>query len=472
MDTPLHQPGDIIAHRYQIRSILGQGGLGITYAADDLERGERVALKALSLRRIDDFKAVELFEREARILAQLNHPAIPRYLNYFQVDQERDRLFYIVQQLAEGSALSTWVEQGWRSNEREARHIASQALEILIYLQQLTPPVIHRDIKPQNLIYRADGRVFLVDFGAVQDTYHNTVTGGSTVIGTYGYMAPEQFRGHAVLATDLYGLGTTLLFLLTRKAPTDLPQRKLKINFRSQVRVSQPFANWLERLIEPVADDRFLSAAEALAVLQGERALQRAATKPYRPSDSPITLIHKAEKLIIDIPAVGLRSIHSRWFILLSAVWNGFWLICIWLSLDSGLMRDRSNFSAFDLSRLLYNMSFWLLPMTFGLVGVWMVSAFLLGAVTRTTIEIDQQSFWLQRQLLRWSYRTIQGQKADIVAVKLHNIGLQTNKEPITVCAVQVRQRKHRFSSFLTEPEKLWLVAEINNFLGTPSEEQ
>jgi len=211
----LHQPGDIIAERYRIIDILGQGGIGITYAAEDLKTGERVALKAVSLRRMDDFKVLELFEREVRILAQLNHPAIPHYLDYFQVDKRRNRFFYLVQQLAEGHSLAVLVEKGWHPDEAEVRHIATQILEILIYLQQLTPPVIHRDIKPQNIIRREDGKVFLVDFGAVQDVYHNTVTGGSTVVGTYGYMAPEQFRGQAVLATDLYALGATLIFLLT-----------------------------------------------------------------------------------------------------------------------------------------------------------------------------------------------------------------------------------------------------------------
>ena len=231
----LHQPGEIIAERYRILDILGQGGVGTTYEAQDLQNSQRVALKALSLRRMSDWKMMELFEREARILSQLNHPAIPRYLDYFQVDTAQDRSFYIAQQLAPGKSLAVIVESGWHPDQSEIQGLATQVLEILVYLHSLTPPVIHRDIKPQNIIRQENGRVFLVDFGAVQDTYHNTVTGGSTVVGTYGYMAPEQFRGQAVLSTDLYGLGTTLLFLLTRKSPADLPQRKLKIDFRSHV---------------------------------------------------------------------------------------------------------------------------------------------------------------------------------------------------------------------------------------------
>lgn len=79
----------------------------------------------------------------------------------------------------------------------------------MIYLQQLEPPIIHRDIKPNNIIRDRDGKVFLVDFGAVRDTYYTTSMHGSTVVGTFGYMAPEEFRSKALPARDLYGLGAT-----------------------------------------------------------------------------------------------------------------------------------------------------------------------------------------------------------------------------------------------------------------------
>lgn len=281
----LHQPGDIINQRYHILDTLGKGGIGTTYAAENLQTGERVALKVVSLRGTNDPKVLELFEREARILSQLNHPGIPRYLDYFQVNKRRNSYFYLAQQLVEGQSLFELVENGWQPQEVEVWHIANQILDILVYLQQFTPPVIHRDIKPQNIIRRSDGKVFLVDFGAVQDVYHGTLTGGSTVAGTYGYMAPEQFRGKTVLATDLYGLGATLIFLLTQKDPADLPKRKLKIDFRRQVQVTKRFADWLEGMIEPVAEDRFRSAGEALMVWQGKKELS-SSTTPENPASN------------------------------------------------------------------------------------------------------------------------------------------------------------------------------------------
>jgi serine/threonine protein kinase len=264
----LHQPGDIIAERYRIIETLGQGGNGITYKAEDLKSSEQVALKALSFHHMTDWKQMELFEREAQTLASLNHPGIPKYLDYFQVDTSEDRGFYIVQQLVVGKSLAELVKNGWRTNEAGVRKIATQVLNILIYLQKLKPPVFHRDIKPQNLIGGKDGKVYLVDFGAVQNTYRSTFSYGSTVVGTFGYMAPEQFQGQALPATDLYGLGATLLFLLTHRSPADLPTDRLKISFRKRVQICEQFADWLEKMLEPDAEDRFVSAKAALAALQ------------------------------------------------------------------------------------------------------------------------------------------------------------------------------------------------------------
>jgi ankyrin repeat protein len=257
----------IIDNRYKIINILGQGSTGITYAALDLTTQAKVAVKAVSLRQLQDWKQLELLEREAKVLAQLNYPAIPKYLDYFHVDSEDERIFYIVQQLAPGKSLYQLIESGWRSTETEIKKIATQILEILSYIHSLAPPIIHRDIKPHNLIFSDDGKIFLVDFGAVQNTYYNTLMKGSTVVGTYGYMAPEQFKGKATPATDLYGLGATMLYLLTHRSPNELPQNALTIDFRSSVNISEGLAIWLEKTLQPDLESRFSSAAEALESL-------------------------------------------------------------------------------------------------------------------------------------------------------------------------------------------------------------
>ena len=271
---PMHeaQPtGTIIQNRYHLRHVLGRGGSGITYEAEDASTGHHVALKELSLKGLSDWKKLELFEREGQVLADLDHPAIPKYVDYFQIDTADNRFFYIAQTLAEGKSLADLVAAKERFTEAEARRIGLEVLLVLQYLHGLNPPIIHRDIKPQNIIRRSDGQICLVDFGAVQTVYRETVAFGSTVVGTYGYMPPEQFRGQAYPTTDLYGLGATLLHLLTHRDPAELPQRRLKYDFRSHTNVSEEFARWLDGLLEPLAEDRFDSAETAQAALTNPR---------------------------------------------------------------------------------------------------------------------------------------------------------------------------------------------------------
>ncbi|MEG4057047.1 MULTISPECIES: ankyrin repeat domain-containing protein [unclassified Microcoleus] len=278
MDIVEQIPHNLVKH-YQIKKLLGEGGSSTTYEAVDLQTHQRVALKALSLQKMNDWKVLELFEREANVLSKLNHPGIPRYLDYFYVDTPDNRCFYIVQELAQGQSLASLVENGWHASEPEIQRIATQILEILVYLHSQTPPVTHRDIKPENIVFKSpfdshkekDWAVCLVDFGAVQNTYYNTLMRGSTVVGTYGYMAPEQFLGQAVPATDLYGLGATLLYLLTHRSPAELPTNILEKDFRSQIQISSAFADWLGKTIAPDLENRFNSAKEALELLRHPR---------------------------------------------------------------------------------------------------------------------------------------------------------------------------------------------------------
>ena len=262
----MHHPEEIIKGKYQITGILGEGGIATTYAAKDINTGEQVAIKVLSLQHITDWKILELFEREAKVLAQLNHPAIPRYIDYFEINTPENRAFYIVRQIAPGKSLADLVDTGWRTNEHEVRKIAIQILSVLVYLHGLTPPIFHRDIKPQNIIYH-NQQIYLIDFGSITNIYQNTIARGSTIVGTFGYMAPEQFSGITSAASDLYSVGATLLFLLSHRSPSELPRERLKINFRNQIQISNQLADWLEKMLEPDTDVRFSNANLALNAL-------------------------------------------------------------------------------------------------------------------------------------------------------------------------------------------------------------
>jgi eukaryotic-like serine/threonine-protein kinase len=319
----------ILVSRYRIIDLLGEGGSGKTYRAIDLQDRTEVAVKVLSLRGMGDWKILELFDRESKILAQLEHHAIPHYLDYFQTDIAGESAFCLVQSIAPGRSLTSWIESGYVFSESELRDIATQILEILIYLQTFSPPIIHRDLKPQNLLRSESGKMYLVDFGAVRDTYQLTITGGSTIVGTYGYMAPEQFRGQAVLATDLYGLGATLLYLKSGQDPADLPVRQMKIDFRERVKLSPDFANWLDRLLEPMPEDRYWNAERTLADLQG-----KVITKIPRPRQPISHISQQGDVMKIVIPPIWLATRSSKRTFLTATAWlliaiGGWWLMRI-----------------------------------------------------------------------------------------------------------------------------------------------
>ncbi len=178
-----------------------------------------------------------------------------------------------MQEYIPGQSLQEMLDQGKRFTEKQAIYLAKDILEILITLHELSPPVFHRDIKPSNLILGSDKHFYLVDFGAVQD--RAKAEGASfTVVGTSGYVAPEQLWGKTVAASDLYALGATLIHMLTGVPPGDLPQRNLRVQFRDRVSLSPGFVRWLEQLIEPMLERRFSSAHQALEALQNDDDVQ------------------------------------------------------------------------------------------------------------------------------------------------------------------------------------------------------
>lgn len=258
----VHEPGELVRDRYTIVDVIGRGGVSTTYAARDEASNRQVALKQLLIWHQHDWKVLELFEREARVLSTLAHPNIPRYLDHFTVESAEGPTFYIAQEIAPGTTLAALAPAGQRPAEQAVRQIVDQLLEVLEYLQSRNPPIIHRDIKPANVILDANQRPYLVDFGAVRDTYRSTVQ-GSTIVGTFGYMAPEQFYGSAVPATDVYGVAATAVFLLTGLGPDQLPRRRGRPDFRKRARVSRGLSAWLDRALAPEVSDRFPTARAA-----------------------------------------------------------------------------------------------------------------------------------------------------------------------------------------------------------------
>ena len=234
--------GQILAERYEVQRQLGKQTGRQTLIARDWQTQELVVIKQLFLGGDFEWQDLKLFEREAETLKSLSYPAIPRYLDYLEIDEPGSKSFALVQTYVKGKTLEEHLRSGRTFSESEVKELAKSLLEILIYLHEQEPPVIHRDIKPSNILLHGRsahtvGQVYLVDFGSVQN--QAAKFGGTiTVVGTYGYMAPEQFGGRSVPASDLYGLGATLIYLVTGLHPTELSHQDLKIQFAIGFRTS------------------------------------------------------------------------------------------------------------------------------------------------------------------------------------------------------------------------------------------
>ena len=253
--------------RYAISAVLGQGAQGATLEAIDKLDGSLVAIKRFQVRGARSWKDVELAEREARVLGRLAHPLLPRAIDHF----EEDGALYLVMERIEGRPLS--VAQGMST--AEVVRFLRDMDEVLGYLHEGAPPVIHRDIKPSNVIRRPPDpelgetrpRHVLVDFGSVRESLKPA--GGSTVVGTFGYMAPEQFQGRALPVSDVYGVGATALSLLTGESPESLPHAGLAIDVAAALPNARPeLVRALERMLDPDPDRRVTRIAEVLAELE------------------------------------------------------------------------------------------------------------------------------------------------------------------------------------------------------------
>ncbi|XP_059072812.1 uncharacterized protein LOC131034044 isoform X2 [Cryptomeria japonica] len=440
----LHQDGDILAGKYKITGILGQGGSSITYEAE-VGDGEKVALKAMSLRNMRGWKELDLFERECRVLQSLQHPSIPQYIDYFEI--------------ASGKSLADLVQSGWHVSEKEIKEVTIKVLDILRYLGDLRPPVIHRDIKPENIIWdTSTRRISLVDFGAVQDAVSITMI-GSTVVGTYGYMAPEQFQNRATLQTDLYGLGCTILYILSGRSPSSFPQKRLKIDFKGLVPMSSHFANIVERLLEPAPEDRFQSADEVIEALMSEDGfLNKAASKNSnmrelrnrkisQPAGTKVLLTRTSSQLKISIPPGGVTA-ETAGTGTFAVAWNAF--IAFWTG------------SAIRMGAPLF---FTLFSLPFWFVGIRLAKRTVSSLVIGADLNFGSKKFSITWKLGNlWSYR-VDGQTKDIISVGLI-IEAEQNGQPITAACVKEGVNSHTFGASLELIEKKWLVHEINDFLG------
>lgn len=270
--------GTLRSGRYAIIGELGSGSQAETLDAVDKANGRAVAIKRFQVRGAKSWKDVELAEREARVLSTLSHPNLPVYVEHF----EEDGALYLVMGKIEGETLASIRRRRATLSHADVARFLADADGVLQYLHSRVPPIIHRDIKPGNVILRPDGSFAFVDFGSVRDQLKPE--GGSTVVGTFGYMAPEQFQGRALQASDVYAVGATALSLVTGREPEDLPHRGLAIDVRAALGGgAEP---WLVRALSAMLDpDPDKRATRVPAPGSG----RRPSTSSARPSPPPPT---------------------------------------------------------------------------------------------------------------------------------------------------------------------------------------
>jgi serine/threonine-protein kinase len=266
---------DVLLSRYKILRNLSSGGFGDTYLAQDLALPGHPScvVKHLQPKNADPAAlaiAKTLFEREAECLYRLGeHDQIPRLYAHFQEGGE----FYLVQEFVDGNELSQEILPGKPWSEEQTIQLLQDILEVLAVVHQEN--VIHRDLKPSNIMRRKrDGKLVLIDFGAVREIGALTVTSGrqtsiTVAIGTPGYMPSEQAQGKPRLASDIYAVGMIGIQVVTGVMPSQFPEDPAtgQIIWRDRANISDRLADILDKMIHEYYRSRYQDASQALKAL-------------------------------------------------------------------------------------------------------------------------------------------------------------------------------------------------------------
>ncbi|MFM9265156.1 serine/threonine-protein kinase [Tychonema sp. BBK16] len=273
----------LLRDRYRAVKVIGQGGFGRTFLAVDEDKpskprcvikqflpAEAVLIPSASNR--NSKKAAELFEQEAMRLDELGkHPQIPELLAYCIQDNRQ----YVVQEFIDGQNLAQIVATEGIFTDNEIQDLLNSLLPVLHFIHSHN--VIHRDIKPGNIIRRANKELILVDFGAAKIATGTALLKTGTSIGSPEYIAPEQARGKAFFTSDLYSLGVTCLYLLTQVSPFDLfdPGEDVWIwrQYLANNPITEELGKILDNMIENATNRRYQTAVEILKILNPQAAI-------------------------------------------------------------------------------------------------------------------------------------------------------------------------------------------------------
>ncbi len=325
----------LLKDRYRPLNLIGQGGFGRTFLAIDEDKPSRpyCVIKqffpaAQGTNNIN--KAAELFEKEATRLDQLGkHSQIPELMAHFTQDERQ----YLVQEFIPGQNLAEALKIETPYKEEEIRGLLKNLLPVLGFIHSHN--VIHRDIKPENIIRRqnSDRQLVLVDFGAAKYALGTALLKTGTTIGTPEYTAPEQNRGKAVFASDLYSLGVTCLHLLTKVSPFELFdvgegtwvwRRYLQNNS-----VSEKLGDVLDKLVENAVNRRYQSVDEVMKTLN---------------ADAQVNLTLIQDKTALQIPEVTPAPLPSQtWKCVHTFIGHQKWVCSVAFSKDDKIVASGSE---------------------------------------------------------------------------------------------------------------------------------
>jgi len=339
----------ILSGRYLPVRLLGQGGFGAAFLARDRytpamrQCVAKLLQPSVSLTPTQLRIAQNLFEREAAVLEELGneHPQIPSLLAFFELTVpslqagKDDKFFYLVQEFIDGENLEDELAVKGKFSESETVEVLREILKVLDFVHSRGS--IHRDIKPANIMRGKNGRLYLLDFGAVKQV---TQTAGSSKVSTgiysLGYAPPEQMSGQEVYpATDLYALAVTCITLLSGLQPTELfDSYRNEWNWHSRVQVSSRLAQVLDRLLLSAPSQRFQSAAEVEAALKSHSQQPTIVVQPpLTPTQPPVQTLPsipiQQPSSPVSAPSTGglqpaPRGAFSIWEVLSGAAFTGF----------------------------------------------------------------------------------------------------------------------------------------------------
>ena len=478
--------GSILNNIYQIETQLSKRGSRATWLAKNLNTNEAVVVKILKFGFDAEWSDFRLFEREAQTLKNIDHPAIPNYLDYFELDLPNCKGFpngyryayALVQEYIAAPSLEAAVKSGRTFSELEIKEIATALLNILLYLHQQQPSIIHRDIKPSNVLLtdrsgNSVGQVYLIDFGAVKSAA--TESGTITVVGTYGYMPPEQFGGHTTPASDLYSFGATLIYLATGRHPTELPSKKGKIAFTDSVRLHSSFIKWIERLIEPDLDIRYASATAALQGLKYPLAKADKERIYKQPKFSRFKLHKTQEAIDVVVPPQGFTP-EVVFLTFFALFWNGF--MAVW----TGLGTVGGTPLGIGIIMLLFSIPFWL-------IGLSLIGSIFFILFGKTKLHIDSEHISMTHECLGIKFQKPKAtERQDINAIECTRTGWYMERDgektEVSVAVIiwangkaytlnpSVRQQSTLSDKIThhhpTSIELNWLAQELSQWLDLP----